>query len=397
MRKLAFLLFLLALPVYAQTTYVTATLTIANSNGTLPTVTPEGYATVTYMPVASPAMPNLEQKAVYDSTLGTLTFTLPASSQAKFRFPRYPKYNGTYTLPASGTYNLNAAVPTTPATSPGWAASLLPFLVVPAKGTLPVGNGSAWAMLPPGANNYTLTADSTQPNGVKWAPTSAGLPGGSSGQLQFNNAGAFGGVPGTSVNGTTGAMTLTAQAATTTPVVILPAAGQSANLLQVGTAGAPSLQFYVGPNGTSGGIGYWTVIEIDGSPASATITLNAAYGTNTVCNNWATSGTYWGARVNPSFSGTGTTNVGGILVNVTSTGTQSGAKMAQKWQWNSVDIASLDYAGAFTASGTVTAAAVKYSTLPPTYANNAAAVAGGLVAGQTYRTGADPDVLCVVH
>ena len=31
------------------------------------------------------------------------------------------------------------------------------------------------------------------------------------------------------------------------------------------------------------------------------------------------------------------------------------------------------------------------------YANNAAAVAGGLVAGQLYRTGADPDVVCVVH
>lgn len=31
------------------------------------------------------------------------------------------------------------------------------------------------------------------------------------------------------------------------------------------------------------------------------------------------------------------------------------------------------------------------------YANNAAAVAGGLIAGQFYRTGADPDVVCVVH
>lgn len=31
------------------------------------------------------------------------------------------------------------------------------------------------------------------------------------------------------------------------------------------------------------------------------------------------------------------------------------------------------------------------------YANNAAAVAGGLTVGQLYRTGADPDVVCVVH
>lgn len=33
----------------------------------------------------------------------------------------------------------------------------------------------------------------------------------------------------------------------------------------------------------------------------------------------------------------------------------------------------------------------------PIYANNAAAIAGGLVATRLYRTGADPDVLCVVH
>ena len=33
----------------------------------------------------------------------------------------------------------------------------------------------------------------------------------------------------------------------------------------------------------------------------------------------------------------------------------------------------------------------------PIYANNAAAVTGGLVAGDFYRTGADPDVVCVVH
>jgi len=33
----------------------------------------------------------------------------------------------------------------------------------------------------------------------------------------------------------------------------------------------------------------------------------------------------------------------------------------------------------------------------PVYANNAAAIAGGLVAGNFYRTGADPDPVCVVH
>ena len=33
----------------------------------------------------------------------------------------------------------------------------------------------------------------------------------------------------------------------------------------------------------------------------------------------------------------------------------------------------------------------------PTYANNAAAVAGGLAAGSFYRTNGDPDLVCVVH
>lgn len=33
----------------------------------------------------------------------------------------------------------------------------------------------------------------------------------------------------------------------------------------------------------------------------------------------------------------------------------------------------------------------------PAYANNAAAIAGGLSAGDFYRTGGDPDTVCVVH
>ena len=33
----------------------------------------------------------------------------------------------------------------------------------------------------------------------------------------------------------------------------------------------------------------------------------------------------------------------------------------------------------------------------PTYATNSAAVAGGLVAGNLYRTGGNPDLVCVVH
>jgi len=33
----------------------------------------------------------------------------------------------------------------------------------------------------------------------------------------------------------------------------------------------------------------------------------------------------------------------------------------------------------------------------PVYADNASAIAGGLTAGDIYRTGNDPDLLCIVH
>lgn len=44
-----------------------------------------------------------------------------------------------------------------------------------------------------------------------------------------------------------------------------------------------------------------------------------------------------------------------------------------------------------------TTPATAVSSSLPIYANNAAAIAGGLVAGDLYRSGADPDILYVVH
>ena len=47
--------------------------------------------------------------------------------------------------------------------------------------------------------------------------------------------------------------------------------------------------------------------------------------------------------------------------------------------------------------GTTTPTSILHVVGIPVYANNAAAIAGGLTAGALYRTGADPDPVCVVH
>ena len=53
--------------------------------------------------------------------------------------------------------------------------------------------------------------------------------------------------------------------------------------------------------------------------------------------------------------------------------------------------------GATLTTATLDAATSASITNLPVYANNAAAITGGLVAGNLYRTGADPDFVAVVH
>lgn len=65
-----------------------------------------------------------------------------------------------------------------------------------AKGNLLVGTGAGTGtQLTVGSDTQILTADSTQASGMKWAPGGGGggTPGGTSGEIQYNHAGAFGG------------------------------------------------------------------------------------------------------------------------------------------------------------------------------------------------------------
>lgn len=79
-----------------------------------------------------------------------------------------------------------------------------------------------------------------------------------------------------------------------------------------------------------------------------------------------------------------------LMIGDTGTGGWSGNAPAP----NAGDAAAGKY---LSAAGTWSVPTVSSSVGLPVYANNAAAIAGGLVAGNFYRTGANPDPVCVVH
>ena len=64
---------------------------------------------------------------------------------------------------------------------------------------------------------------------------------------------------------------------------------------------------------------------------------------------------------------------------------------------NGTAVISLSATGETTIADTCRVKALQFTTLPPIYANNAAAVAGGEKAGMIYRTGGDPDLICICH
>ena len=86
------------------------------------------------------------------------------------------------------------------------------------KGDLIVSDGGDNIRLAVGTNNHVLTADSAQTAGVKWAAVPSASPGGSDTQVQFNDAGSFGGDAGLTYNKTTDILSLNGTGAIKIPV-----------------------------------------------------------------------------------------------------------------------------------------------------------------------------------
>jgi hypothetical protein len=125
-------------------------------------------------------------------------------------------------LPADPVNPLEAA-------SKQYVDARIPASIVDVKGDLIAATAAdTVARLAAGTDGQVLTADSTTAIGLKWAAVSGGgTPAGSNKQLQFNNAGAFGGAANASYDSATGTLTL-AQPAWATPALVSGAASLSA-------------------------------------------------------------------------------------------------------------------------------------------------------------------------
>jgi len=178
---------------------------------------------------------------------------------------------------SSGAPLVNGGVLGTPSSGTATNLTGLP-LSTGVTGTLPVANGGTGTATPSIVAGTNVTVTGTWPNQTIAASGGGGTPGGSTTQVQYNNAGAFGGITGATTNGT--ALTLVA------PVLGTPASATLTN--------ATGLPLSTGVTGTlpvaNGGTGLTTTpangaLDIGNGTGFTRGTLTA--GTNITITNSA--------------------------------------------------------------------------------------------------------------
>lgn len=150
---------------------------------------------------------------------------------------------GTFTIASGATFN----------SSSSGASSLLDGLGN-TRGSILYRGASGWTILTPGTSSFVLTSNGSGADPTWSAPTGGGgTPGGSSGDLQYNNAGSFGGyTPGTGVvtflqtpSSTNLAAAVTGETGSgalvfgTSPTLVTPALGTPSAIVLTNATGLP--------------------------------------------------------------------------------------------------------------------------------------------------------------
>ena len=138
-----------------------------------------GYATVTQTSFNNPAVIGKQIRGTYDSSTGELVWILPQNSEVHFQVSSaWTGLDDTYSLGTASAYTLNDLVPITPASAPGWAGLLAPFLGSDSLsiGDVPTWNGTMWSMQGGSSKNINLT-QTAEPDlsGMTATPNAAGI------------------------------------------------------------------------------------------------------------------------------------------------------------------------------------------------------------------------------